>query len=87
MIDNKYNQCTLDSVYPFVLTYETCKMCIHGMDENSFGSGNVNCKDCSWLCFPCTIVLDILTLLPFTGIWICKKTCCKSNVITTQPTK
>lgn len=85
MTDNNDN-CTLDSVYPFVLTHKTGKTCIHAFDNNPW-LGSKNCNDCACFCFPFTIVFDILTLVPFTGIYICKKTCCKSNVITTQPTK
>ena len=83
------NECTLDSIYPCMCTHQTGEVCFKGCNHNTF-LGSKNCHDCLWMCFPCTIVLDILTLIPFTGIYICKKTCCQKppetgRVVTIQP--
>ena len=86
------NKCAIDSVYPFMFTRETALVCMDGL-ENNPPVGAKNCKDCAWLGFPCTFAMDLLTCLPFAGIYACNKcnkTYCTQNVaedvITTQPT-
>ena len=40
---------------------KSCRMgCDNGRISNSYSNGNGNfCDECSWMCFPCAIVLDI----------------------------
>lgn len=83
------NKCTLDTIYPCMCSHQICELCVNQYNHSTFW-GSKNCHDCLWMCFPCTMVLDILTLLPFTGIYICKKTCCQNtpetgHVVTIQP--
>ncbi len=83
------NKCTTDSIYPCMCTHQTGEICMSQCMHSTFW-GSKNCHECLWICFPCTLVIDILTLVPFTSIYICKKTCCMktSNMeqpITTQP--
>ena len=82
------NKCAIDSVYPCVFTLEIEKICYCKLNNTSEETkDNTNY---AWVCLPCTLVLDILTLVPFAGFYICKKTCfessVKEDVITTQPT-
>jgi hypothetical protein len=83
------NKCTTDTIYPFMCTHQTSQVCMDGCNHNTF-VGSKNCNDCLWLCFPFTMALDILSFIPFTGIYICKKTCCRKTpdigqTITIQP--
>ncbi len=83
------NKCTTDTIYPCMCSHQICELCMSQCTHSTFW-GSQNCHECLWMCLPCTIVFDILTLVPFTGICICKKTCCKKTTnieqtITTQP--
>ncbi len=79
------NECTTDTIYPFMCTHQIGGICMKGCIHKTSYSRN-NFHECYWLCFPCTMVIDILTVVPFTGVYIYKKTCSeKPKVITIQP--
>ena len=66
---NQNSQCKCE-VYPFMVTDKTnTKLCI-GCQQSSTSQ---QCDDCCWLCFPFSIVIDLITLLPFLTIYTCKK--------------
>lgn len=87
--------CTTDDIYPFVLTDKANDAFCDGLNKPMLGTGD--CNSCYWLCFPCTIAIDIVTLVPFAGIYLgkkCSKKCCKKDSvipsvtpIATQPAK
>jgi hypothetical protein len=81
--------CKSDNIYPFNLTHKTFNTFCNGCDRPMLD--RKDCDDCLWLCFPCTITIDLITLIPFAGIYFGKK--CKSKdvvkvtTIVTQPAK
>ena len=63
----------LDKVCSCPVTNYISKSCHRGCDggqiTNSYSNGDGNlCHECSWLCFPCAIVIDVATF-PFRIIW------------------
>ena len=87
--------CTTDDIYPFVLTYKAGKAVD---DALRYGHGDARWDDCCasnteccWCCFPCTLAIDLVTLIPFSGIYFgkkCTKFCKKDKVeITPIPTQ
>ena len=87
------NNCKADDIFPFMCTIISIQECIIAHTHNKWKDSS-KCTECIWLCLPCFIGFDLLTLLPFTGIYICKKTCCKTKdkinnveLISVQPTK
>jgi hypothetical protein len=66
---NQNSQCKCD-VYPFMVTKKTWETMIIGCEKNI---GEPGCNDCCWMCFPFSITIDIITLLPFLTIYTSKK--------------
>ena len=85
--------CTTDDIYPFVLTAKAWDAQKHYSAGGGDCHGTQDCHDFCWCCFPCTIAIDLVTLIPFSGIYFGKKCCKKDNVeptitpIVTQPAK
>ncbi len=82
--------CTTDDIYPFVLTVKAGKAFVYGIDHKSDEDchGTQDCHDCCCMCFPCTIAIDLVTLVPFSGIYFGKKLCkyCKKDSVIPQVT-
>ena len=87
--------CTTDEIHPFVVTVKTWEIFWDAMRNNPW-LGSDNCYECCVFCFPCTIAIDLVTLVPFSGIYFGKKCCkyCKKvsvippvTPIVTQPAK
>lgn len=84
--------CTTDDIYPFVLTDKANDAFCDGLNKPMLGTRD--CNSCCWCCFPCTIAIDLVTLVPFSGIYLGKK-CTKFSKkdiveitpIATQPAK
>ena len=82
-------------IYPFNLTHKTCHALCNGCDRPMLDRRD--CDDCLWLCFPLTVTIDLITLIPFAGIYFGKKCCdnpkskdtgsIKVTQIVTQPVK
>ncbi len=82
MTVNKTSKC---DVYPFMITNATHNEMMHGCESGSFMSGNkdgnTGCSSCCWMCFPCSLTLDILCAIPFGLIWSINK-CTHKNTKT-----
>ena len=71
----KNNKCP--DVYPCILTNNTYNMCMQGCNSNVYSNGyeSRNCNDCLWICFPLTVVIDIITTVPFACMYGVNKKC------------
>jgi hypothetical protein len=80
------DDCTIDDFYPFNLTHKTGITFCHGLDSPMLDSRD--CNSCCWICFPVTIAIDLVTLIPFSGIYFGKKCCkyCKKDSVIAQVT-
>ncbi len=74
--DNKKSESNCN-VYPFMVTDKTCQIFKNGCEKKI---SEPSCDDCCWICFPFSLTIDIITLLPFLTIYTCKKSLnkCKS---------
>jgi hypothetical protein len=73
------DNCKADDIFPFMCSIIAIQECIRAHTHNKW-IGSSKCTDCLWLCLPCFISFDLVMCLPFTGIYICKKTCCKTKI-------
>jgi hypothetical protein len=70
---DKQDTCGKD-YYPYCITYNTGVKCMEGCEASLHDN---NCNDCLWLCFPLTITIDTVLLIPETVCYVYNK--CKNS--------
>ena len=68
--NNNTEKCGKD-YYPCCITYNTGVKFMEGCEASLYDG---TCNDCLWLCFPFTITIDTVLLIPETVCYIYNKT-------------